>query len=66
MLMIFPYSTVFRRDERLFMPVKTQFFAIRQDQTTLLLTFIDTFEARTIHEWICQFMRKTMVQIPSP
>ena len=45
--------------------LKTQFFAIRQDQTTFT-TFINTFEARTIHEWICQFMRKTMVQIPSP
>ena len=37
MLMIFPYSSVFCSDERLFTLVKTQFFAVRQDQTTLLL-----------------------------
>ena len=38
MLTIFLYSSVFCSDERLFMPIKNAiFFAVRQDQTTLLL-----------------------------
>ena len=37
MLTTFPYSSVFCSDERLFTPIKNNFFAIRQDQITLLL-----------------------------
>jgi len=61
-----PYIPIFRSNERLFMPIKNTYFLLLDKIKQPLTDFINEFEERTIHEWICHFMRKTMVQIPSP